>query len=357
MPALKLMSILLCCTVAMCAMPALAQDQDVLEVGEMSPAVPDGEWIGDKPDLGGEQIRLVFFWEPTMAESRLALPILSQLQERWGTDRLQIIGVGVEELKTDQKPYVKPWVIRHSTRIKFPVVIAQRGKLNRAFRKSRQPPYFFMVVTTPDNRVQAMVNPLSSDLNDLIAKLVGGRYDVAALRQGEPYMEQLEQYRERRDWAQYALMVQRLNGINAKVFADVELDYIVSLLTEQDDAAAALVRINENISSRSGSDPDYLGMLAECLATDPRIPDAIRPLDAAHQAATESLNAAVTAESKARAMARMAEVLYKQGHHEQAVMQARQAYRVAPRNMKTDYRERWVTIKRRAAADISSAGA
>ena len=344
-----LLPILLLAVVALCVSEARAQEE--LKLGKPMPPMPEGVWVGEAADTQGEQVKMLLFWEPTRTESRLAFPILSQLQQRWGTDRLSVIGIGVEQLEDDQKPYVKPWIIRQSTRIKFPVVIVQRNKLNRAWRKNLTPPYFFMVIVSADNTVQAIVNPLSSEVNRLIARLIGGRYDINAMDQGKLYLEQLERYQLSRDWRQYALVMDRLNSISQKVYADQELDFIVSMLTEQDNYDEGLARINASITDRAAVDPDYLGMLAERLATDPTIPDDRRPLEIAEKAARESLIAAGTSEAKSRAMIRHAEVVYKQGKTAAAIAEAKQAYRIAPPNVKSDFKERWVDMKRRALAD------
>ena len=59
-------------------------------------------------DLQGDQVKIYFFWEPSFGLSRLAFPILSDLQERWGKDRLLIVGLGIEDLEDDDDKRMNP---------------------------------------------------------------------------------------------------------------------------------------------------------------------------------------------------------------------------------------------------------
>ncbi len=329
---------------------AVAQDQEELATGKAIPQMPETVWIGEDPDLQGDQVKIYFFWEPSFGLSRLAFPILSDLQERWGTERLLILGLGIEDLQDDDdKPYVRKWVIKQGPRIKFPVGVVQKNRLGKVWSKAVKEPFFFMVMTSGDGTAQVIGNPLSAEVEDYVARLMNGRFDVMSVLEGEAYLKQLQRYRETRDWMQYALIIDRLNNINPKVFAPEQLDFIVSQLTEQGNYDEGLANIDALIKSRATEDPDFLGLLAERLAIDPTIPDDKRPLAAAETAAKESLAAATDGEAKARAMGRLAEVHFKQGKHDIAVSGARTAYRIAPPNIKSEFKERWVDMKRRAA--------
>jgi tetratricopeptide (TPR) repeat protein len=322
-----------------------------LKLGDPIPPLPTGEWFGEEPDLKGKQIKLLLFWEPAYSSSRLVFPILSKLQQRWGTDRLQIAGYGIEDLKSDDdEPYVRKWLIRQGPRIKFPVAVVPRRGLGRSWTRKLKSPFFFMVVVGPNNKLQAVFNPLSSELNAVVAQLISGRFDFNAMKKGQAYIEQLEKYRANRDWAQYKLTVERLRDINPRVFADQQIDYLVSLLTEQGQVDEGIAYINGCIESFAETDPDMLGMIAERLATDPSLPSDGRLLTLAEKAAKTSYDSAENAEAKARALVRMSEVHYKQGKTERAVEEAKKAYRIAPTNVKAEFKERWVDVKQRLNA-------
>ena len=350
---LKLKSILIIGLMLAVTAGAFAQGsgRNELKLGDPMPPAPEGEWFGEQPDLQGDEIKLLLFWEPSYAQSRLVFPILSKLQQRWGTDRLLIAGFGIEELKDeDDKPYVKKWLIRQGPRIKFPVAVVPRRGLGRTWTRRLKSPFFFMVIVGPDNKLQGIINPLSSELNGLVAKLISGRFDFKAMETGAAYLEQLDKYRANRDWAQYKLTVERLRDVDARVFADQQIDYMVSLLTEQGQVDQGMAYITGCIERYADTDPDMLGMIAERLATEPSLPDDSRLFVLAEKAAKASFDSADNPEAKARALVRMSEVHYKQGKGQQAVDEAKKAYRIAPSNVKADFKERWVDVKQRLQA-------
>ncbi len=323
-----------------------------LTIGYVPPALPVGEWIGDAPDTAGKKTKLVLFWEPSLQGSRMAMPILSKLQQRWGNDRLQVLGYGVERrpvnYNEDPVPTVRPFVIKQSTRIKFPVASVKEGDMTRTWLRKRQPPFLLLVAIGPQGAVQGLMSPLDPKLHELVAKLVTGRYDVTAEEWAAPYRVEIENYRRSRDWTQYRAVVDRMSarGRGTQLyFVDEELDFLVSTLTEQNDPEFAASMVQKWVMEYSDVDPDFLGMVAERLANDPSIPDDRRMLDAAAVAAKISFDSAETSEDRARALGRMAIVSTRQGKHDVARQQAKKAYRIAPPNIKSELKERWLYVK------------
>ena len=325
-----------------------------LTIGYMPPELPTGDWIGDAPDTAGKKTRLVLFWQPSLQGSRMAMPILSKLQQRWGNDRMQVLGYGVEPTPTNYNeepvPTIRPFVIKQSTRIKFPVASVKQADMNRTWLRKRQPPFLLLVIVGPRGAVQGLMSPLDPKVHELVAKLVTGRYDVKAEEWGAPYRAEIENYRRSRDWTQYRAVVDRLS-VGGKspegqlYFVEEELDFLVSALTEQDDPQLAASMVQKWIMEYSNSDPDFLGMVAERLANDPTIPDDRRMLDAAAVAAKTSFDSAETSEDRARALGRMAIVSTRQGKYDVARQQAKKAYRIAPPNIKSELKERWLHVK------------
>lgn len=364
MVVLNRMPVVLTLLLAM-ATTAFASDPDLeLALGRLVPPLPDKvEWISDPPDTQGSMVRLLLFWDPSYTGSRMAVPIMSQLQERWGTDRLQILGYGVEKPQTTNYneraiPTVEPWVHRHAMRIKFPVGSVTYNDMNRSWlrKTKRDQPILVLFVIGPHGRLQGVTSPLDESVNELVSKLITGRYDVQAEEWAGPYRLEIENYRRNRDWTQYKFVVDRMNKFRGeeggRFFVQEELDFLVSALTEQDDPQLAERLVQRWIMERSDSDPDFLGMLAERLANDPTIPDDRRMLSAAAKAAKSSYDSADTAEDRARALGRMALVNTRQGNPETARQQAKQAYRIAPPHIKSELKERWLYVKQRTGDGV-----
>ena len=293
-------------------------DNEEVAVGNQAPPLPEGVWVGEKPDLQAPTVKVLFFWEPSYTGTRLAMPLLSQLQQRWGTNRLRILGFGVErppkDYNAEKVPTVEPFVIRQGPRVKFPNSVIQDRDVSRTWMRKRPEPYFLVIVVNEEGKIQAITSPLDEELNDIVAKLISGRYEVSVERFAEPYRAEMEKYRRNRDWTQYKLVLGRLVERGSKYFAKEELDYLVSVLTEQDDPVLGQSQVSQWIMERSTTDPDFLGMLAERLANDPLIPDDRRMLALAAQAALESHNAAESSEARAVALGRMALVNVRQGN-------------------------------------------
>jgi hypothetical protein len=342
---------------------AMARDKaQELEIGTMPPPLPTGQWIGDAPDTAGAKTRLLFFWDPSFQGSRIAMPILSRLQQRWGSDRLQVLGYGVEmtpkKYNEDPPKTVEPFVIKQASRIKFPVASVQQSEMSRSWLRKREAPFLLLMLIGPHGALQGIMSPLDEEVNALVAKLVTGRYDVLAEEWAGPYREQIVNYRRSRDWTQYKAVVDILSkgGTAAKTgmgyFVEEELDFVVSALTEQDDPELAGQMVGTWMMERSETDPEFLGMLAERLANDPAIPDDRRMLGQAAEAAKISYESADNAEARARALGRRAIVSSRQGKEILARSQAKQAYRIAPPNIKPELKERWLYVKQHTRSGV-----
>ena len=78
-----------------------------LEVGTTAPslALPDASGTALPPADG--QVRLVDFWASWCGPCRHSFPWMNEIQQKYAADGLQIVGVNVDETRTDADDFLK----------------------------------------------------------------------------------------------------------------------------------------------------------------------------------------------------------------------------------------------------------
>ncbi|HCA39166.1 MAG TPA: hypothetical protein DEO92_05755, partial [Phycisphaerales bacterium] len=95
----------------------IAEAAPKLQVGDAAPAFGDVTWVlpteGVDVDMTDGKVHVVEFWATWCGPCKYSIPHLSRLQQDWGAERLQIIGVSDEE-----EDKVKSWVNRNMPQLK-----------------------------------------------------------------------------------------------------------------------------------------------------------------------------------------------------------------------------------------------
>ncbi|MCH2139564.1 MAG: TlpA family protein disulfide reductase [Phycisphaerales bacterium] len=324
-----------------------------LKVGD--PA-PEGEfdikpWIlpnedGVVVDMKDGKVHVVEFWATWCVPCRFSIPHLSRLQEEWGEDRLQIIGVTDEEVED-----VRPWIDSNKAQIKYAIGISgRRGPQRTWFKEADLSGIPAAFIVGPRGRIQFIGNPNGEDFEMTLIKVLQGRFDASLQREAAPLFTTLRKQKQAKNWIQYEKVANQIIAIDPKVFVDTQIDLYETRLVDMKDPEGAAAMGAAFANTGLDSDPEGLLLLAERIAVSPRIPDGSRDLDFALEITTKAEERMETPRSKAQSLATKAAVQYKMGQVRDAISTARKAYRLAPESVKEDYREQWVEYKRSGGA-------
>ena len=325
---------------------ALVLKRDKLEVGSDAPALTVEEWISTpfgQPTLEKGKVHVVEFWATWCVPCQHSIPHLARLQKEWGADRLQIIGISEEEPKV-----VKPWVVKQGKRINY-AIATDKNKATREWMKAadlKGVPWVFIV--GPEGRIQFIGNPNSTDFDRRLNDVMRGRFDIKKMQEAAPLFERLRTERERKNWRQYDATLALILAIDQRLFREAEIDQIECMIVEQKNPQAAYVKAAAFIEMNLQDDPEAVMWLSERIATDPDIPAEHRNYPMAVQAGTAVLDQFENATVRADMLARLSNIQMAAGNSDQAIALARRAYRTAPKELKEDFRKRWVEMKSQA---------
>jgi len=323
-----------------------------LGVGDPAPAgfsidpwlLPSSE--GVKVDFNDGKVHVVEFWATWCVPCRFSIPHLSRLQQEWGEERLQIIGVTDEEVQD-----VRPWVERNKGQIKYAIgVSGRRGPQRTWFKAAKLKGIPAAFIVGPRGRIQFIGNPNDEQFEVTLIKVLQGRFDATLQKQVAPLMDSLRKQKKTKNWARYDKIAREIIAKDPKVFVDTEIDLYETHLVDMKDAPGAAAIAEEFVSTRLNTDPQALLLLADQIVTSPRIADDQRDLEMAMEMATKAGDLMETPLDKSRALASIAAVQFKKGDVKDAIATARKAYRMAPQSVKEDFREQWVEYKRRGGA-------
>jgi len=344
---------MLCCLLAVSgaiATAGLAVGKEKLVVGDAAPSFTDVSWVlspqGTDVDMSDGKVHVVEFWATWCRPCKFSIPHLTRLQEEWGEERLQIIGVTDEE-----EDVVKPWVDRNIAQLGYSIVISQnRGPHKTWFKEAKLEGIPAAFIVGPRGRIQFIGNPNDERFTTTLTKVIKGRFDAAKSRKAQPLLENLRRHRERKNWRQYELTAHEVIAIAPKVFVNTHVDLIETQLVLMKDPTAAYATAKSFVDAKLDTDPEGVLILVDRITTDPDIPDADRRLDFALDAANKALERFEKPGEQARALKTIASVHFKSGDMDKAVKTARKAYRSAPAEVKDDYRTQWKAYKEHASS-------
>lgn len=333
---------------AMLANVTSVDAKDDLAVGDAAPEFKIKTWVlapqGEKVDMTDGKVHVVEFWATWCRPCKFSIPHLTRLQQEWGADRLQIIGVTDEEEDT-----VKPWIDRNIAQIGYSIGISDsRGPQKTWFKAAGLEGIPTAFIVGPRGRIQFIGNPNDDAFALTLTKVLKGRFDAAKTREAAPLFEELRRQRDLKNWRQYEKIAREIIAISPKVFVDTRIDLFETQLVEMKDPAAAYAGAKIFVEAKINDDPEGVLILVDRIVNDPDIPDAQRNLAFALTSATQAMERLEKPGEQARALKTIAATHFKSGDVDAAVKTARKAYRAAPAEVKDDYRAQWMEYKSQA---------
>lgn len=331
--------------IAALAVADTSEARETLGVGDEAPAFKIKDWVlppeDTNIDMHDGKVHVVEFWATWCRPCKFSIPHLTRLQQEWGHDRLQIIGV-TDEDEAD----VKPWVDRNVAQIGYAIGISDnRGPQKTWFKAAKLPGIPVAFIVGPRGRIQFIGNPNDESFETTLIKVLKGRFDAAKQRQAASLMADLRRNRELKNWKQYEKIAKEIIAISPKVFIDTRVDLFETQLVLMKNPTSAYAGAKEFLDTQIDSDPEGILILVDRIVNDPDISDEQRQLDFALDAATKALERFEKPGEQARALKTIAAVHFKGGNTSEAVKVARKAYRSAPKEVKDDYRAQWVAYK------------
>jgi len=312
---------------------ASAQRGRGLEVGSPAPGL-DVEWVKGSFNPNGENVYVVEFWATWCAPCRKSIPHLTKLQEEFGDDGLTIVGIS-----TDSNPdLVEPFVKRQGMKMKYTVGVDNRNRTYRSWMDAagqKGIPCAFIV--DRENVIQFIGHPMSEEFDEILAKVMSGRYNLKKQTEAAPSISAAKSYRAGNSWSEASQAYDNAIKIDEMVFAKLYVKQFNMLLIDKKDPQAAYAYITKVMITRGAEDPELLTWIARNIAENEDIPAKDRKMDFA-------LNTASTALSYARSQAdpkflsTIAFVHFKNGDIDQAIEWQRKAYFSARQKDKETYK-------------------
>jgi len=307
--------------------PSQAQ-QRRLRVGDSAPGLDIERWVtGDETTIDSGTVYVITFFTSDSDNSKKALAMLTELQRDLGDQGLKTVAVSWEEADV-----VRRFASSADTYRGVTIAADRREGTRRAWIEAaqvNQTPVAFIV----DNKskIAWIGNPVTSqDFTSVLKRVLGGRYDPRLEAQAKPGIQGAANARKVKNWRMAEKYFDEVVALDASVFASVALDKFEMLLIDMDAKDRAYEYARQLIAEDFSTDGGALQMLAEKIATDPRIPNARRDLDVALDAAQAARN--VIGEDDPKAMAGVALIRFTRGEVDKAVDLQKQAYfKAAPK--------------------------
>lgn len=294
-PNMRIRSIFIFVLFSLFSISTLANAQgrsDKLEPGSLAPGLNVETWVKGSFNAASAEVYVVEFWATWCGPCKLSIPHLTELQEEYELDGLQIVGISTDS-ETEK---VAPFVRKQGLKMNYIVGIDNRRRTSRAWMKAAGEegiPCAFIV--DKNGVIQWIGNPIDPDDNfDLILeKVMSGRYDVKKMKEVKESKSAAKHFRSLNSWDDARNAYENAIAIGPIVFADQYIELFKMLLIEKRDEVAAYELAAKIITERGSEDPELLTWLAKEIASNEEITGSARRMDVA-------MNAAMTAQTFAK---------------------------------------------------------
>jgi thiol-disulfide isomerase/thioredoxin len=279
-------SILVCATAA----SVFAQ---ILAIGDPAPPLSIAEWVRGRPvDLAKEaekRFHVVEFWATWCPPCKESVPLLTQYQKRYGKD-VVIIGVSQPDLRGNTPSAIRRFVEDQGPKMEYTVAI-DTGRTTETYMGSGAAvgiPHAFVV--NKEGKIVWQGSPLDPALDDVLAQLVAGTYDVQAAKTQETVTKRMNELNVMAQLGQWQAVWDGLIGIlKIDPANQAAIEALVSISGEGLKDAEALCAWVDSHVAANGSNVKAMQRLANAVLSISdlrrRCPDlALKAAKAAYQA-------------------------------------------------------------------------
>ena len=321
-----------------CATAMALAPKEKLSVGDAAPIA--GGWsstglikqIANPEVIPGNPV-VIEFWATWCGPCKRMMPHLSKLQKKYGTDQLNIIGVTSPD-KGQTQSQIESFVKKQGTRMNY-WVFSDEGQMWKDWMDAagqKGIPCSFIVGA--EGRIQYIGHPGASQFDEILEKVVRGRYDHASMTKAKKHLSEIKRAREMKNWEQYYTLSDKVIEIDPVVFYSLYMDQFDVELIDRDNPTKAYATAMGLLVNRQ-DDPQLLSWMAEHIAISPSIPNEKRNLDIALKL-VESARKNGGIKDPAL-MASEAKIRMARDEVDQAIKLQRMAYFSAPKSRKDEY--------------------
>src|SRR5579875_114505 len=168
--------------------PAVAQDEVTLRIGDPAPALQYSKWLKDEPvtSFDGGKLYVLEFWATWCGPCRAAMPHLTMLQKQY-QGKIAIIGVNIWEDVKKGKPYntyipaVEKFVKQNNENMGYALFIDNNDQYmgNKWMKAAGQEgiPSTFII---KDGKIIWIGDPMA--LDSTLPKIMDGSYDMVVYK-------------------------------------------------------------------------------------------------------------------------------------------------------------------------------
>lgn len=312
--------------------------QDKLTVGSNAPGLDIEEWVkGSETSIENGKVYVVEFWATWCGPCKQSIPHLTSLQKEFADEGLTIIGISTDT-ETEK---VAPFVRAQAGKMDYTVAVDRRGGTARAWMEAAGKqgiPCAFIV--DRQGKVAFIGNPhpqANEGFETALKQVMSGRFDPALQKSAEPGMKAARTARKENNWRMALKHYDEVIAVDGRIFAPLAGEKFEMMLVDMKDKAGAYKYATDTLIAKTfANDAEALRMMADKIATDPKIDPADRDLDVALAAAEASLK--VAGPNNAQSLATLAMVRFSRGEVAQAIDLQKQAWMQASSKHKADYR-------------------